>query len=436
MTVEVIKGNCIACGACVGTCPAGALTVEDAAEVGADKCTLCGECIKACPVNALRLPGDGVGGGGPEPEKTELGPEAHLDKAKKRPEYLTPKPDRGVAVQGDLVDYKGVWVFIEQMENHIAPVSWELLGEGRKLADKLGVELAGVLLGEGIGGLTEEIFAYGVDKVYLVDNPVLKQYRTQSYSKVLVELVNKYKPEIFLMGATTLGRDLSGTVATELKTGLTADCTVLDINMEKRLLDQTRPAFGGNIMATIWCDNRRPQMATVRPRVMDMPARETGRRGPVIAEQVDLKEEEMATKVVEYIKEKGTAVYLDKAEIIVAGGKGVGSKKNWALIEELAGVLGGTVGASRAAVEAGWVPLAHQVGQTGQTVRPKVYIAVGISGAIQHLVGMQTSDTIVALNNDREAPIFRAATYGMVGEAAKVLPLLIEQFRRRLNCKV
>ncbi|MHB8172818.1 MAG: FAD-binding protein [Thermincolia bacterium] len=429
MSIEVIKGNCIACGACVGTCPEGALTVEDVAEVGAEKCTRCGECIGSCPVNALRLPGQ-------SDSKTNLGPEVHLGETKKRPEYLEPKPDKKVALEGELADYKGVWVFIEQMENQIAPVSWELLGEGRKLADKLGVELAGVLLGYQVRGLTDEVFAYGADKVYVVDNQVIKLYRTQAYTKVLVELVNKFKPEIFLMGATTLGRDLSGAVATELRTGLTADCTVLDINMEKRLLDQTRPAFGGNIMATIWCDQRRPQMATVRPRVMDMPVKEKGRSGPVIEEQMDLREDDVATRVVEYIKEKGTAVYLDKADIIVAGGRGIGSKKNWVLVQELAGVLGGTVGASRAAVEAGWVPLAHQVGQTGQTVRPKIYIAVGISGAIQHLVGMQTSDTIVAINNDPEAPIFRTASYGLVGEAAKILPMLIDQFRSRLNCTV
>jgi len=423
MSVEVIKANCIACGACAGACPAGALTVGDVAEVGADKCTRCGECIKACPVNALRIPDNDTA-------------EVQLDQTEKRPEYLEPKPEKAVSVQGGLAEYKGVWVFIEQMDNQVAPVSWELMGEGRKLADKLGVELAGVILGHNVRNLTDDIFAYGGDKVYLLDHPVLKQYRTQAYASVLVDLVNKYKPEIFLMGATTLGRDLSGTVATELRTGLTADCTVLDINMEKRLLDQTRPAFGGNIMATIWCDKRRPQMATVRPRVMDMPPKISGRKGMVIEEQVTPAEEGIGTRVVQYIREKGTAVYLDKADIIVAGGRGIGSKKNWALIEELAGVLGGTVGASRAAVEAGWIPLAHQVGQTGQTVRPKVYFAVGISGAIQHLVGMQTSDTIVAINNDPEAPIFRVATYGLVGDAQKILPSLIEQFRQRLNCKV
>ncbi len=349
--------------------------------------------------------------------------------------------------------YKGVWVFIEQIAGHINPVSWELLGEGRKLVDKLAqvdsadeltredsaggnlpqLELAGVLLGSEVSDLTSEVFAMGADKVYLVDHPVLARYRTAPYKDVLVQLINKYRPEIFLMGATALGRDLSGTLATELETGLTADCTVLDIEQGSRNLEQTRPAFGGNIMATILCKERRPQMATVRPRVMSMPERVTARSGQVVSEEVDLREEDSLTQIVDYLKDIDNAVYLDKAEIIVAGGKGVGSARNWSLIEDLASTLGGMVGATRAAIEAGWTPVEHQIGQSGQTVRPKIYFAIGISGAIQHVVGMQTSDIIIAINNNSEAPIFKLATYGLVGDLNTIVPALTKEFATQLK---
>ncbi len=331
-------------------------------------------------------------------------------------------------------EHQGVWVFIEQVEGEIAPVSWELLGEGKKLANKLNTELAGVLLGDNVENFSSEIFAYGAEKLYLLENPALKEYRTEPYKDGLVNLISKYKPEIFLMGATTLGRDLSGAVATDLRTGLTADCTVLDINDKEKILDQTRPAFGGNIMATIWCKTRRPQMATVRPRVMAMPEKVEGRQGQIIKESINLIEEEIATKVLQFIKQEGAAVYLDKAEIIVAGGRGIGNKKNWdQLIEGLAKAVGGTVGATRAAVEAGWVPMTHQIGQTGQTVRPKVYFALGVSGAIQHLVGMDAADAIVAINSDPEAPIFNVANYGIVGDIFKIVPVLIEEFKKQLG---
>lgn len=328
---------------------------------------------------------------------------------------------------------EGVWVFIEQLDGIISPVSWELLGEGRKLADKLKVDLAGVLIGHNVQGLQNEVFKYGADIIYFMDDPVLNQYRTEPYAECLVKLVQKYNPEIVLMGATTLGRDLSGVVATKLGTGLTADCTMLDIDMEKRLLLQTRPAFGGNIMATILCPDKRPQMSTVRPRVMEMPKPQEGRQGKVIIEELGINEEDIKTKVLEIIKESGEAVYLDKAEIVVTGGRGMGTKKNWALVEELANVLGGTVGATRAAVEAGWVPFNHQIGQTGQTVRPKIYIGLGVSGAIQHLVGMQMADIIVAINNDPKAPIFKVATYGIIGDVFEVVPAMISEFKQRLS---
>lgn len=330
--------------------------------------------------------------------------------------------------------YHGVWVFIEQVGGEAAPVSWELLGVGRQLAGALRVELAGVLLGQGVTDLAAEAWTYGAGKVYMVEDPVLGPYRTAPYARALVELVKEYKPEILLLGATSLGRDLAGAVATALGTGLTADCTSLTIDPETRLLEQTRPAFGGNVMATILCRRHRPQMATVRPRVMPLPSRQEGRQGELVRVQINFNENEAGVRaeVIEVIEEKGKSVYLDRAEIIVAGGRGLGARENFRLLEELAGVLGGTLGASRAAVEDGWLPPEYQVGQTGTTVRPKVYFAVGISGAIQHLVGMQTSDVIVAINNDPEAPIFKVATYGIVGDFREVVPALTAAFRRQL----
>ncbi|MGE5576186.1 MAG: electron transfer flavoprotein subunit alpha/FixB family protein [Syntrophothermus sp.] len=330
-------------------------------------------------------------------------------------------------------DYRGVWVFLEQTDGRLARVGLELLGEGAKLAGALGAELSGVLLGQGVEGLVPEAWAHGAQTVYLIDDPLLKNYRTQPYAHGLVSLVQRYKPEIMLLGATTLGRDLASAVATRLETGLTADCTRLAIDPQTRLLEQTRPAFGGNIMATILCANRRPQMATVRPRVMDMPARDPSRHGRLIRHELGLREDQMLTRMVDFVSDEASEVVnLVDADIIVAGGRGMGSPKNFALLEDLAKAVGGVVGASRAVVDAGWISYAHQVGQTGQTVRPKVYIACGISGAIQHLVGMQTSDIIIAINNDPQAPIFKVVTYGIVGDVLQVLPMLTEQLRSKL----
>lgn len=331
----------------------------------------------------------------------------------------------------DISAYKGVWVFIEQVGGTIAPVSWELLGKGRELADELGVPLSGVLLGHQVREKSEEIMHWGADKVYLMDDPVLKHYRTPPYAHGLVHLAGKYKPEIILLGATSLGRDLAGAVATRLGTGLTADCTVLEIDKETRLLKQTRPAWGGNIMATILCKKHRPQMASVRPRVMKMPTPDLARQGEVVEETLGMQEEDISQKYAGFDPEPGTALYLDQADVIVAFGKGIGSQENFDRVKALSKLLGGTLGASRAAVEAGWLGYEHQVGQTGQTVRPKLYMAFGISGAIQHLVGMQNSDFIVAVNKDPEAPIFRVADYGIVGDMNEVLPLLIEELKNR-----
>lgn len=332
-------------------------------------------------------------------------------------------------------EYRGVWVFIEENEGEIAGVSLELLGAGRNLADKLEVPLAGVLLGEGVKPLCSTVIEYGADEVYVIDDPVLKHYRTETFMTGVNMLCQKYKPEIFLYGATPNGKDLASAVATDLSTGLTADTTMLDVDIEKRLLEASRPAFGGNIMATILCKKHRPQMATVRPKVMKALSREEGRIGTIIEESIELKEEDVRTKVLKIVKDVGKKVNLAEAHIIVAGGKGLVDEKGFQLVYELANVLGGTVGASRDVVEAGWIGHDYQVGQTGETVTPKLYFAIGISGAIQHVVGMKNSEMIIAINKDPNAPIFGVATYGIVGDALEILPKLIEQFRNTRNQK-
>jgi electron transfer flavoprotein alpha subunit len=325
---------------------------------------------------------------------------------------------------------KSVWIFIEQTDGKFNDVSWELLGKGRELATALDAELCGVLLGHKVIEMAEEPVYYGADKVFVIDDPLLEYYRTQPYAHGLVALVKEYKPEVFLMGATYLGRDLSGAVATHLKTGLTADCTVLNIDEETKLLHQTRPAFGGNIMATIYCASARPQMATVRPRVMSMPDRDASRKGQIIEAKLGLKETDISTRRVEFVCDPSTSFRIEDAQVIVAGGRGIGDGANFKLLKELADVLGGVVGASRAAVDAGWLDWSHQVGQTGHTVRPRLYISAGISGAIQHQVGMEGSDMIIAINKDPDASIFKIADYGIVGDALEIVPALTEAFRK------
>lgn len=330
-------------------------------------------------------------------------------------------------------EYRGVWVFIEQQDGVIAPVSLELLGAGRKLADKLGVELAGFLLGYGVRELASTVFEYGADKLYLYDDPILAHYRTEPYLQAVLDCTLKYKPEIILYGATSKGKDLASAVATDLATGLTADCTMLDIDEENRLLLASRPAFGGNIMATILCKKHRPQMATVRSKVMQALAPEPGRQGEIIEGKLSLKEEDIRTKVLEIVRETKKKSNLAEADIVVAGGKGLGDQQGFQLIHQLAAVLGAAVGASRDAVEAGWASHEQQVGQTGVTISPKIYFAIGISGAIQHVVGMQNSELIIAINKDPEAPIFNACHYGIVGDAFEIVPLLIEEFSKVLE---
>nr|WP_243643764.1 electron transfer flavoprotein subunit alpha/FixB family protein [Tepidibacillus fermentans] len=327
-------------------------------------------------------------------------------------------------------EYQGVWIYIEQRNGKIAPVSLELLGEGRKLADKLGVELAGVLLGNNVRHLTKTLYEHGADTVYLMDDPVLDQYRSEAYQVGVVDFVRKYKPEILLFGATAIGRDLASTVATELGTGLTADTTRLDIDMQNRLLEASRPAMGGNIMATILCKVQRPQMASVRPKVFKAIQPIAGRTGNLIEEKINVKEADLRTKVISVALDVSDKIRLSDADIIVAGGKGLQDEKGFRLVHELAEVLGAAVGASRDAVEAGWASHSQQVGQTGTTVAPKLYFAIGISGAVQHTVGMENSEIVVAINKDPNAQIFEKCTYAIVGDAFEIVPKFIEEFKK------
>ena len=326
----------------------------------------------------------------------------------------------------NIADYKGVWVFAEQRERELQKVSLELLGEGRKIADKLGVKLTALLLGSNVEALSETLAKHGADEVLVADDEKLAQYTTDAYTKVICDLANERKPGILFIGATFIGRDLGPRVAARLETGLTADCTSLDVEVEEGALLATRPAFGGNLMATIACPEHRPQMATVRPGVFAKVEADPS-KCKVEKVEVKLTDADVRTKVLETIKSKKNVVDISEAKVIVAGGRGVGSKENFALLQELADVLGGAVAGSRAAVEKGWLDGAYQVGQTGKTVKPSIYIACGISGAIQHVAGMQDSDVIIAINKDETAPIMKVADYGIVGDVNKVLPELIAQ---------
>ncbi len=332
--------------------------------------------------------------------------------------------------------YRHVWVFMEFEHGRIHPVSLELLGEGRKLADKLQVELATVILGgqrEALLSAAAEAFQVGADVAYVAHSPVLENYRNEPYTRVMTDLVNEYKPEILLLGATTLGRDLAGAVATTLLTGLTADCTELAID-DERSLAATRPTFGGSLLCTIHTLNYRPQMATVRPRVMQMPPRDPERSGRVIERAVELDEDTIVTKVLDFLPDaESKAAQLAFADIVVAGGLGLGGPEAFEYVKELAGVLGGEYGGTRPVVQKGWIDHERQIGQTGKTIRPKLYIAAGISGAIQHRVGVEGADLIVAINSDPTAPIFEFAHLGVVADATTLLPVLTEAFRKRLQ---
>ena len=353
----------------------------------------------------------------------------------------------------NFADYKNIWVFAEQRQGKLMNVALELIGEGHKLSREISADtkVCAVLVGNEIDHLATECFEYGADAVYMIQDPILAQYTTDGYTKALFDAIEEYKPEIVMYGATHIGRDLAPRVAARCNTGLTADCTHLDIDMDGYIqfaeenttldtskvkkddpkaqgLKMTRPAFGGNLMATIICPNTRPQMSTVRPGVMSKRERQVGATGEIINVKVNVTDADIRTKVVEVVKSAKELVSLTDAEIICSGGRGLGDASGFELIKEFADKVGGVVGSSRACVDNGWIDHSHQVGQTGTTVKPKIYFACGISGAIQHLAGMQTSDIIVAINKDPDAPIFEVADYGIVGDLYKVIPQIIAEW--------
>ena len=392
--IKIDLEKCEGCGDCVPVCPFNAIEIVDEKARVKEGCNLCSACEAVCKSGAIII---------------EVG--------------ITTE----VADEKDA--YRGVWVFAEQRDSHILGVAYELVSEGRKLADALGTELSVVCFGEAVKD-AEQVMAYGADKVYLYENPLFAHPKDDVYAKQLVRLIDVHRPEILLAGATSLGRSLMPRVAAILKTGLTADCTSLEIDLGNRLLMQTRPAFGGNIMATIICPQKRPQMATVRPRAFKKGAPKPGRKGEIL--RLDLEKETVTsqTKLLHFVQDLTQKVKLEDADIIVSGGRGVGKAENFHLIQELANVLGAAVGASRPVVEEGWIPYSHQVGQTGKTVSPKLYIACGISGSVQHLAGMQTSEIIVAINIDPNAAIFDVATYGIVGDLFEVVPALTAKLKK------
>lgn len=389
--IQIDLNKCVGCGACIPSCPFSLLEIIGEKLHLKDGCNLCGACQDACAYDAILI---------------EVSAE-------------TP---------ATIDSYQGIWIFAEQRDGKVKAVAYELLSKGRQLADTLGTELSAICFGHNISGV-EQLIAYGADKVYLIDNPALADFQEDLYTRKLVELIRRYKPEIVIAGATSLGRSFIPRVAASLRTGLTADCTGLEIDPETRLLLQTRPTFGGNIMATIICQTKRPQMATVRPRVFKKDTPDNRRIGQIIRVDFDKESITSRTKLLNFIADVTETVNLDEADIIVSGGRGLGKAENFQLLKELAKVMGAALGSSRPPVDDGWIPYSHQIGQTGKTVCPKLYIACGISGAVQHLAGMQTSDIIVAINDDPNAPIFDVATYGIVGDLFKVVPMMIEKLK-------
>jgi len=397
MGIEIITDKCVGCQACLKACPYEAITMDGKlAVIDFDKCTLCGACVESCKFEAILL-------------------------------------RREEEVKQDISGYKDVWVIAEQKKGEIQSVTYELLGKGQELAEKLDVDLCAVLLGSKIQSKCNELIWRGAKKVYLVEAPELELYQNEPYANIISELINQHKPEIVLCGATSIGRSLVSRVAVKIDAGLTADCTGLDIDEERRLLLQTRPAFGGNIMATIICPNHRPQMSTVRHKVMKEAEVDKSIKGEIVKQDFDKKMLSSKTKVIDVVEEEGQGVNLAEADIIISGGRGLGKPESFALLEELAEVMGGAVGASRAAVDSDWIAYSHQVGQTGKTVCPKIYISCGISGQIQHLAGMSSADIIIAINKDPDAPIFEVANYGIVGDLFDVLPALTKKLKEVLS---
>ncbi|MFX0048200.1 MAG: FAD-binding protein [Candidatus Hermodarchaeota archaeon] len=394
--INVDKEKCTGCGLCEKVCPFGAIIIVDKiAEIG-DECTLCGACIDQCNVGAITI----------QRKKVE---------------------------EVDLSEYKDVWVVAEIKDGNVRKVSYELLGKAKELAEELNQKTCVLLVGDNVKRFSQEFSNRGAKKIYIAEHEALKDYYTETYSSVITGIISKYNPNIILYPATINGRDLAPRVAATLELGLTADCTGLSIR--DGLLLQTRPAFGGNIMADIICPTTRPQMATVRPNVMEVAPIQAVNDVEIIEIPVKVDLQSLKVKTKEIIRGSATecAIPVCEADTIVSGGRGVGSKENFKLIEDLANVLNAAVGASRAAVDLGWIPKSQQVGQSGNTVSPKIYIACGISGTIQHLVGMKSSDIIIAINKDPEAAIFQFANYGIVGDLCEILPLFTKALEKKLN---
>jgi electron transfer flavoprotein alpha subunit len=399
MGIKVDLEKCIGCRLCVRACAQSAIDVVDKkAVIDTAKCNLCAACVEAC---------------------------------RKYAAITITKEQAGPGI--DISQFKNVAVFIEQRNGTVAGVSYEMLGEGRKLADRLGEKLIAVLIGSAMQKQAEELIKYGADTVYYADGDDLVRFSDERYAGIVADFIAQYKPAIFLAGATAIGRSFVPKVAARVYGGLTADCTRLEIDVDKRLLLGTRPAFGGNLMATIICPHHRPQMATVRHKVIKQATRDERRTGDVVIKKFENGNPSDRTRILDFVKEMESTINIADADIIVAGGRGLGKPENFSLLRELAETLGGAVGASRAVVDAGWLPYSHQVGQTGKTVCPKLYIACGISGSVQHMAGMQSSGYIIAINKDPAADIFQIANLGVVGDVTLVVPALTKAFKDKLG---
>lgn len=391
--INILKSKCVGCKRCISTCPFGAIEMSDKKAVITEKCTLCGACVESCKFSAIEF-------------------------------------KRDVAEYSDIKGYRGVWVFAEQRYGRLKAVTLELLNQAKKIASDLNDSVTAVLLGDNVMGLSKELSAFGADRVLVVDQPWLRDFDDRVYGEIILDLIKEYKPEILLMGATSNGRSAAPYISSLLKTGLTADCISLEVNKEDRLLMQTRPAFGGNLMATIVCPGRRPQMATVRPKVFKPCKPDYDRKGEVILIP-SLRQVEPNVRKIK-VMDNTDSLNLSDADIIIGVGKGIGNSKNIEQVKMLADALGSAIGATRAVVDAGWMPYSQQIGQTGKTVAPKLYIALGISGAIQHLAGLSEIETVIAVNSDPDAPVFKVAHYGIVGDCMEIIPLLAEKLKRSL----